>query len=156
MDPVSLIVTALAAGATAGLKPAAEQAVKDAYAGIKTLIAGRYKSVTLTGLEGKPASETQQAAVKEGLTDAGAAQDKELLERAGALLDAVRQHSPQAGTAIGVNLNETKAAFLRAQKITAEGQQATGLQAERAEFTGGIDLGEVHATANAGGPPPNP
>ena len=37
MDPVTIIVTALALGAAAGLKPVAEQAVKDAYAGIKTL-----------------------------------------------------------------------------------------------------------------------
>jgi hypothetical protein len=38
MDPVSLIVAALAAGASAALKDTAGQAVKDAYAGLKSLL----------------------------------------------------------------------------------------------------------------------
>ena len=38
MDPITIIVTALALGAAAGLKPTAEQAVKVAYAGLKKLI----------------------------------------------------------------------------------------------------------------------
>jgi hypothetical protein len=33
IDPLSLIVTAVALGAAAGLKPTVEQAVKDAYTG---------------------------------------------------------------------------------------------------------------------------
>ena len=33
MDPVSIVVSALVAGAAAALKPTAEQAVKDAYSG---------------------------------------------------------------------------------------------------------------------------
>ena len=38
MDPVTLILTALAAGATASLKDTANQTVKDAYNGLKALI----------------------------------------------------------------------------------------------------------------------
>jgi hypothetical protein len=38
MEPVSLIVTSLALGAAAGLKPTAEQAIKDAYGALKSLI----------------------------------------------------------------------------------------------------------------------
>lgn len=37
MDPVTLIVTALAAGAALGLKDTASGVVKDAYASLKTL-----------------------------------------------------------------------------------------------------------------------
>jgi hypothetical protein len=38
MDPVSLIVAALAAGAVAGTQNTATEAVKDAYTGLKTLV----------------------------------------------------------------------------------------------------------------------
>ena len=38
MDPVTIIVSALVAGAAAGLQPTAEQAIKDAYNGIKALM----------------------------------------------------------------------------------------------------------------------
>ncbi|MGH3398056.1 MAG: hypothetical protein ACRDPO_25545 [Streptosporangiaceae bacterium] len=41
MDPVSLIVAALAAGATAGVTGAASSAVQDAYSGLKALVRGR-------------------------------------------------------------------------------------------------------------------
>ena len=42
MDPGTLIVTALALGAAAGLKATAEQAVKDTYSGLKRLIIDHY------------------------------------------------------------------------------------------------------------------
>ena len=35
MDPVSMVLTALATGATAAAQDTASQAVKDAYAGLK-------------------------------------------------------------------------------------------------------------------------
>ena len=38
MDPVSLIVAALAAGASAALKDTATEAIKDAYNGLKSLL----------------------------------------------------------------------------------------------------------------------
>ena len=51
MDPtITIIVTALVAGAAAGLKPTAEKAIKDAYAGIKALIQRKYGDVGLVGL----------------------------------------------------------------------------------------------------------
>jgi hypothetical protein len=34
MDPISIIVSALASGAAAGLKPTAEKAIKEAYASL--------------------------------------------------------------------------------------------------------------------------
>ena len=42
MDPISIIITALALGAAAGLKPTAEIAIKDAYAGLKKIIQDKY------------------------------------------------------------------------------------------------------------------
>jgi hypothetical protein len=66
MDPITIIVTALAAGAAAGLKPTAEQAIKDAYAGIKVLMLRKYETLSLEALEQKPDSETKQASLAEG------------------------------------------------------------------------------------------
>ena len=74
MDPVSLIVTALAAGAAAGLKPTAEKIIKDAYEGIKTLIKRKYDQVDLASLEKKPQSQAKRDSVAEDLSDAGAAE----------------------------------------------------------------------------------
>jgi hypothetical protein len=41
MDPITLIVTALAAGAALGVKDTASAAVGDAYAGLKALVKRR-------------------------------------------------------------------------------------------------------------------
>ena len=41
MDPITLIVTALAAGAALGVKDTTSSAVKDAYAGLKALVRKR-------------------------------------------------------------------------------------------------------------------
>jgi hypothetical protein len=72
MDPISLVVSTLAAGALAALKPTAEQAVKDAYGGLKSLIQRRYGSVDLSQIEKKPKSSSKQESVAEDLREAGA------------------------------------------------------------------------------------
>ena len=56
MAPITLITTALVFGIVAGVKPTAEQAIKDMYEGLKTLIIDRYK-ISLSGLENKPEFE---------------------------------------------------------------------------------------------------
>ena len=60
MDPITIILTALVVGAAAGLKPTAEKAVKDAYAGIKSLIKRKYGQVKVDILESDPASKEVQ------------------------------------------------------------------------------------------------
>lgn len=142
MDPITMIVMALAAGAAAGLKPTAETAIKDAYAGVKALITRKYAQVSLTPLENKPESESKRDSLKEDLQDAGADKDAELLAQVKALVEALEKHVPQSAAAVGVDLKDVKAAFLRVQKVSAEG---TGVKVEKGEFTGGIDLGEVRA-----------
>ena len=149
MDPVTMIVVALAAGAAAGLKPTAEQAVKDADAGIKAFILNKYPSISLDPLEKKPASESKRASIEEDLADAGAGEDDELLASAKALLDAVKQHDRPAAQAIGVDLEEVEAEYLKIQKVRATG---TGVKVRKGKFSGGIDLGEVDA--GVGSEPP--
>lgn len=137
MDPVTLIVMALATGAAAGLKPTAEQAVKDAYVAVKTLIQSKYSKVDLVSLENKPESQKKQDSLAEDLTDAGAANDLELLDRAKALADAVRTYDPSAARAVGVDLEAVEAEYLNVRKVISEG---TGVKVKNSKFTGGINI----------------
>jgi hypothetical protein len=72
-------VTALAGGAAAALKPTVEQAIKDGYSALKTLIKGKYTQVNVDVLEQDPASESRRTMVKEDLAKTKAATDAELL-----------------------------------------------------------------------------
>jgi predicted lipid-binding transport protein (Tim44 family) len=142
MDPIGIIVSALASGAAAGLKPAAEKAIKDAYAGLKSMIQRKYSRVDLATLENKPESRSKRESVAEDLADAGATGDQELLDLAKALIDSVSKHDKTTATVIGVDLEEVKAAYLNIKKVTTSG---TGVKVKKGEFEGGIDIGEVAA-----------
>ena len=145
MEPITFVVTALTLGIATGLKPVAEQAVKDAYIGLKTLIEQRYK-VSLSGLENKPDSETQVAAVKENLTATGADRDEELLDKAKELLDLAKQYAPETPKAKGFNLRIVEAEYIKAKKILAEGADAVNL--ENVKTKGGIEIEDVTAVSD--------
>lgn len=98
MDPITIIVGALVAGVAAAAKPTAEQAVKDAYAGLKALIQRKFGergdvAAAVEQVASKPESEPRQAVLKEELAEAGAAEDAEVLAAAKELLALLR---PQA------------------------------------------------------------
>ena len=154
MEPVTLIVTALALGAAAGLKATAEQTVKDAYTGVKTLL-GKYAGVSgsLDALEKKPESKNKQASLAEDLQDAGVEKDLELLAQAQKLVEAIEKSKLGAtsAAAIGVNLKEIKAAYLKISDVTARN---TGVQLEHGEFSGGVDISGIQAGVR-GEPDPN-
>jgi hypothetical protein len=92
MDPVTAnVVSALTAGAMEVVKPTAQQAVKDAYEGLKKLVLrkfGRQGTLepALATLEGKPDSESRQAVLCEELATLGADKDQELAQEASKLL----------------------------------------------------------------------
>lgn len=100
MDPVTVIVTALASGAGSGLKDAASSAVKDAYNGLKALasraLAGRKKG-ELVLAEHEQAPEVWAKPLAVELRAAGAADNADLVAAAQALLSLV----DAAGTAAG-------------------------------------------------------
>jgi hypothetical protein len=78
MDPVTIIVTALAAGAVDAFKPAATEAVKDAYGKLKSMLINKFGRDSDVGeavqkVEDKPDSEGRKALLEEELT---AVQDK--------------------------------------------------------------------------------
>lgn len=156
MDPISLLVAALAAGAKAALQDTASTAVKDAYAGLKSLIVSKFgKKASIESLEETPASAAKQAAVTEDLVDAGAATDARVLAHAKAVVEAVQRDDPASAAAIGLDLAGIKAEFLKVGDITAEG---TGARLRDSVFMGGITIGSITAgsTKPATDPPKDP
>jgi len=90
MDPVTLIVTALTAGAAAGSQSVVTDAIKDAYAGLKALLKHKFAGkasaeVALAEYETDP--ETWQAPLKKVLIQEHLDQDTEILQAAQALLN---------------------------------------------------------------------
>jgi hypothetical protein len=152
MDPLTSLVTALAAGAAAALKPTVEQAVKDSYAALKGLIQRKYTQVPVDLIEQQPASESHRTVLKEDLAKTDAATDAELLTQAKALLDALQRQAPEAIGAVGVDLQAIKAASLTIDDIIATG---TGVKIEGAEIGGDVTIRGVRAWG-PGGTPLNP
>jgi hypothetical protein len=67
MDPLTSLVTALAAGAAAALQSTVEQVVKDSYAALKGLIQRKYTQVNVDQLEANPSSKSRRGVVEEDL-----------------------------------------------------------------------------------------
>jgi hypothetical protein len=157
MDPISIIVMALVGGAAAALlKPTTEQAIKDAYAGIKELIHHKFGRIDIAVLETDPASKARRAVIQEDLEKAGAGQDKELLRKAKALLDAIRTHTPDVPKAVGIDLEDIKGASLAAERILAEGSHATGVKVKDVDIQGDISFNEASASGKYDPPPGEP
>ncbi len=158
MDPITLIVTALAAGAAAGLSDTAACAVKDAYAGLKGLIVRKYAAAadSVASLEAKPASEGRRSAVKEDLEPTAAASDPELLRQAQALLAALQQQAPDAARTFGVDLHDVEAASVKLSDIIAQGPgPATGVAVRGGvKVAGAFEISGVRATGGGAAPAP--
>ena len=100
MDPVTLIVTALAAGAAAGVTESVSSAVKDAYASLRALVKKRLAGppdaeLVLTRHETSP--ETWQAPLAAVLEEAGAEDDTDLVAAAQALMSLMDKTGTRAG-----------------------------------------------------------
>lgn len=100
MDPVSLIIAAITAGAAAALKDTASAAIKDAYSGLRLLVkrrlgGGATADAEVEGVERQPRPDASP--LKAQLEAAGAADDAELLRAARALLEKVDPEGTRAG-----------------------------------------------------------
>jgi hypothetical protein len=151
MDAIGMLVTALAGGAAAGLKPVAETAIKDAYQRLKGLLCSKFPHVSVDTLEVDATSKMRQGVVKEELEKTSAASDSELLEAASRLLEAIRTHAPEAMAAIGVSLEDISGAALRISDVTATG---AGVAVKRAQMSGDIEIKGVRAGAGDKGTNP--
>ena len=87
METVTAIVTALALGATAGLKDTTKQIFKDSYAALKALVKHKFPQTitSLDQLEQSPNSQAEWDVLEGDLVKAGVASDAEVLEQAKAL-----------------------------------------------------------------------
>ena len=99
VDPVTIVVTALAAGTGAGLKDSASAAVMDAYGGLKSLarkrLAGRGSEMVVDRHAEVP--EAWKDALASELSAAGAQDDGKLVAAALNLLSLVDKEGFQAG-----------------------------------------------------------
>jgi hypothetical protein len=100
MDPITLIVTALAAGAALGLKDTASSAVRDAYAGLNALVTTRLAGrpgaeIVLSRYEEAP--QTWHAPLVAELDEAGAGDDLDLAAAAQVLMNLVDETGARAG-----------------------------------------------------------
>lgn len=109
MDPLSLVVSALVAGAGAAVKPTAELAVKDAYGSLKAYIQRRWQQVDVGALEREPARPLKQQLLREDLEHVDAGSDRDLLEQARAVLALVRAHDRDAARAGGISIEHLDA-----------------------------------------------
>lgn len=148
MEPVTLIVAALAAGAQAALQDTAGTAIKDAYEGLKSLIVRKFgKQPVLDSLEQKPESKLKQASAEEDL--AAAAKDEQVLASALELLRTVERENPAAAKVVGLDLQRIEAEFLKVGNITSS---EVGARLSDSRFSGGITIGDIAA----GDPKPGP
>jgi flagellar capping protein FliD len=151
MDPLTSLVTALAAGAAAALQSTVEQVVKDSYAALKGLVTRKYAQVSLDQLEANPSSKSRQGVVEEDLKAVGADQDAEVLQHAQVLLETIQRQAPETAAAIGVDLKEIEGASLAIRHVITTG---AGVKVEQAKFSGDITIENIQA-GDPGGSRPN-
>jgi hypothetical protein len=110
MDPVSLILAALAAGATTAAQDTASQAVKDAYAGLKALVKKRFEKkpkAEMALTEYEKDTDTWQKPLEELLIETGADQDETLVRQAEQVLKLVHPQQASQGK-FNVQIGEGK------------------------------------------------
>jgi hypothetical protein len=100
MDPITLIVTALVAGAALGAQDTMSAMVKDAYAGLKALVKKRLgggPGADLVLAKHEQAPETWQTPLMAELARTGADGDRDLIAAAQALLDLIGEAGGRTG-----------------------------------------------------------
>lgn len=97
MDPVTLILTALSAGAAASVKDTASTAIKDAYSGLKALIKQKFADkpkAEAALLDYEDDAETYEKPLSKALIEERIDREKDILEAAQKLMMLV--HPQQA------------------------------------------------------------
>jgi hypothetical protein len=132
MEPVTMILSALLAGAAAASGETAKQAVKDAYAGLRALIVRKYSraEAPIAKVEGDPKSSEAQEALRREL--AAPADDAEIVEHATKVAQLVRDHAPERAAKAGIDVSDVVASGnvilsrLRTQSVSASHVRAGG------------------------------
>lgn len=126
MEPVSTaIVAALAAGVSAALKDVATQGIKDAYAGLKTLIVDRYKrKAAVEAVAEDPESQAQRAALAEALEKTGAAEDPDIVAEAERLSEELSKLPLETAPSLGLDIEDFEAENARFKDFATSGTAA--------------------------------
>lgn len=99
MDPITLILSALAAGAATGLGDTVSQAVKDAYGALKSMLGRRLRDrpdgpMILARHEEAP--DTWQGPLRSELEGAQVGADEEVIAMARHLVELIQTEAPRA------------------------------------------------------------
>lgn len=124
MDPITLLITAIVAGAVAATEKTAAQAIKDAYAGLKALLASRFQTAktAVDVIEADPQAADLKQSAETLLKKSGADKDVEVLTQAQAVLQAVEKSGLRLAPALGVDMQKVRiGASLTMEDIVASG-----------------------------------
>jgi hypothetical protein len=110
MELMTVIVTAVATGAASGLTATAQEAIKEAYTGLKNLILRKFgkqgdTAKAIQDVESKPESNGRKETLKEELTAAGADRDQDVVDKATELLKLLERASPGASGGLVGQIN---------------------------------------------------
>jgi hypothetical protein len=142
MEPVSAIVGALIAGASAALKDTTNQAIKDAYTGLKQLLKERYSFASVALIEKKPDNKSFQKAAEDELKDSNALQDNDIFQMAVEVLNAIESLAEGEVESWGVDVETLKAGRnVLLENISGE---IGGFRAKTVEAVNDITLREIH------------
>ena len=110
MDPVSLILAALAAGALAATKDTASQAIKDTYTGLKTLVLKHFAKKPQAEMalqEYEKDEDTWKKPLQKALVEVGADQDEAIVRQSQQMLKLVNPQQAAQGK-FNVQIGEGK------------------------------------------------
>ena len=96
MDPITLIVTALVAGATVAFKDVGSSVVKDAYAGLKALVKKAFGD-SGTATDELEKSDPDKSALEGQVRDSGVAKDQAVVDKAQELMKLVDPQGSSKG-----------------------------------------------------------
>ena len=110
MDPISLVLAALAAGASAAAKDTASQAIKDAYTGLKTLVLKRLAKkpqAEIALAEYEKDEDTWKKPLQKSLVEVGVDQDEAIVRQSQQVLKLVNPQQSAQGK-FNVQIGEGK------------------------------------------------
>ena len=153
MDILQAVASGLAVGAAAGLEASAAQAVKDAYAALRRLVARSLPEAmpSIEHLEQAPESAARRAMVAEDLSRLQMPATEELAAAVRDLLAAVERDAPQAARRVAVDLADLRAGTLELSRIRAD---AEAVRLRRVQVDGALRISDVD-TGPRGGSDPN-
>ncbi|MBW8847180.1 MAG: hypothetical protein JF607_19615 [Burkholderiales bacterium] len=148
MPILTLIVGALAAGATASLKKVGGDVVQTIYDRLKAAVIARtQRKAAVEALAEDPSSAAGRQVVEEALQKSGAEADTDLARIAAELNEALAKLQPHEQAAIGVDVAQLEAVNVTLRNITASG---TGVKGEHWKLSGDLNIDGVNAGGGAG------